>query len=1050
MVILFCDLCGFTKLSETLDPEEVSNIVHPLFEILSNIIRGYGGSIEKFIGDAIMALFGVPVSHEDDAERALNVALKMQKAIHNYSAEIQHPITMRIGLNVGDVVSGKVSYGGDKPDYTVMGDAVNTAARVEQHTPKGSILVTRPLYDLTQNRFFYRNHPPIQAKGKSEPIDTFELLGIQKLSQAERGSLDIPLVGRDTEIAALQEQGQHLLNKRPVALGVRGEAGVGKSRLFYELQKHLEQVLPLRSFRAFSVSYTQHASLSLLRQILKQVLGLNENDTMETVETQLAGHLRLLPGFGELQRELLLQLLFPERDSEILRYQSADVLQKQWYKVLADFLLKMAQAQPMLLVLEDLQWTDSSSLSWLSYFLTRLQDSDASLLLGATWRDNAEYSTTFDDFPWQEIYTLSPLNEDACCQLLLHHLKLDSVPETLKPLSKRLIERSQGNPYYLEESLKILTEQALVQKAGTWQLTISLKELPLPNSLQRLILSKFDRLPGHLRELLQIAAVAGYQFDLKLLSAVTEQPSENLTASLEECIKEGYLHTDGEQYRFSKLMMRETIYETLLMKRRRTLHLQMGEYLETAKGWPADIFERLAHHFVQAKHTLKAIRYLYIAARQGARFFAHETALSSYEKALSLMGKNELPAEQPISVNAAGNEWLTLAQLKRQTVLAIVDIYWLTGEYKQALEYIESAFSISEDALFLQHLYLNQGKCFEKMSRWEDAMSAYAAAEKHLKHNTRSAEMARLKNATAWTYYRQGEYAKAEAASEAALNILETVPDLKETAYAFNVKGVIHYHQQAWEAALAAYEKSLSIQEQIHDRWGQGNSWSNMGSVYLMTTRMEQAKSAFLKSLELRESLGDSTGVANSCNNLGHIYQEIREPEKAVAFLQRSLNIYQRSGNQLGEAISLCNLGTAHQLSQQFESAEQRLQEGIDRLKALDVKQVLPEAMNGLAEVLLEQEKHVHARRLLEEVEPLLELDPMQNMRFYRLSGWAHALASDFEQSRQQWEKALTLRKPEAQKESKKLYALLQIWAKEVGLRSSEHWHEQLELLNHL
>ena len=137
-------------------------------------------------------------------------------------------------------------------------------------------------------------------------------------------------------------------------------------------------------------------------------------------------------------------------------------------------------------------------------------------------------------------------------------------------------------------------------------------------------------------------------------------------------------------------------------------------------------------------------------------------------------------------------------------------------------------------------------------------------------------------------------------------------------------------------------------------------------------------------------------------------------------------------------------------MSQQFESAEQRLQEGIDRLKALDVKQVLPEAMNGLAEVLLEQEKHVHARRLLEEVEPLLELDPMQNMRFYRLSGWAHALASDFEQSRQQWEKALTLRKPEAQKESKKLYALLQIWAKEVGLRSSEHWHEQLELLNHL
>ncbi len=1048
VVILFCDLCGFTKLSETLDPEEVSNIIHPLFAQLSQIIHDYQGSIEKFIGDAIMAIFGVPIAHEDDAERALMVALAMQRTIREYSEKIEHDISMRIGLNVGTVVSGQVLYGGDKPDYTVIGDAINTAARVEQHTPKGSILVTAGLYQLTQDRFVYRDHAPIIAKGKSEPIETFELLGVQNLRQASRGSLEIPVVGREHEQERLRHCGEKLVKHQSVAIGLSGAAGIGKSRLFYELQRELEHHLPLRSYRAYAVSYTQHASLSLLRQILRQLLQVSENDQIATVEQVLQGHLRLLPGFGELQRALLLQLLFPDREHAVLQHQSADLLQKQWYKVLAEFVLKMSQAQPLLLVLEDLQWADEASLDWLDYFLKQMQGSTgATLMLGATWRSVGEERL---NFAWDEAHTLAPLTAMACEQLFLHHLQLEALPSSLSPLAQRIIERSQGNPYYLEESLRILKETgALVFAEGVWVLTTALDDLPLPNSLQRLILSQIDRLPNALREVLQVAAVVGQTFEQRLLEGLDLWSSEALAQMIQSCLAQGYWRVLAPGVlMFNNAIVRETVYQTLLLKRRGQLHQRIGDYIEASDQWQSDTFDRLAHHFIRAKDRLKAIRYLYIAARQSDRFFAHQAALASYAQALLLLQSGE--AGKPdtlIAVNPAGNEWLSLAQLEAQVRLAIIDVYWLVGDYTLALEHIITALGYSQERFFQARLYLKQGKCFEKLSRWEEALKAFQAGEAQLEQSHYVLEMAQLKSAESWTHYRQGDYTQAQVACDEALAILESVPDMQALAYAHNVKGVIFYHRSAWDQALASYRQSLAIQEKIHDLWGQGNSWSNLGSVYLMTSRLADAEQAFITSLQLRESLGDLNGVATSCNNLGHIYQELKQPEKAVVSLQRSLDIYTRSGNQLGRVISLCNLGTAYYLGERPEEAEAQLREGIAGLRSLEVTQILPEALNGLAEVLLSQERCKEAQAVLEEVYTLLDQDPMQTARYYRLQGWFEALNQQFSQAKTAWQNALTHLKPEDTQEKTRLYLVLAQWADRVKLQTSSHWQHELDTL---
>jgi tetratricopeptide (TPR) repeat protein len=214
-----------------------------------------------------------------------------------------------------------------------------------------------------------------------------------------------------------------------------------------------------------------------------------------------------------------------------------------------------------------------------------------------------------------------------------------------------------------------------------------------------------------------------------------------------------------------------------------------------------------------------------------------------------------------------------------------------------------------------------------------------------------------------------------------------------------------------------------------------------------MTSRLADAEQAFTTSLQLRESLGDLNGVATSCNNLGHIYQELKDPEKAVLSLQRSLDIYSRSGNQLGRVISLCNLGMAYYLGGRAEDAEIQLREGIVGLRALEVTQILPEALNGLAEVLLAQDRWQEAQAVLTEVHSLLDQDPMQTARYYRLQGWFEVLNTQFSQAKTAWQNALTHLKTEDIQEKTRLYVLLVQWADTVQLQTSCHWQHELDTL---
>ncbi len=1053
VAVLFCDLCGFTKLSETLDPEEVSNIIYPLFKIISDIIHGYQGVIEKFIGDAIMAFFGVPLAHEDDPDRVMMTALEIQKAIIKYGQAHQLDISMRIGLNMGVVVAGEIQYEGEDKDYTVLGDAINTAARIEQNCPKGSILVSDSLYKWGGDRYLFREAAAIQAKGKAQPIVVHELLGVQRLEQARRAGSNNPLFGRETELDSAIEA---LANPRQAfkSIAISGVAGIGKSRFLQEIYRHQLNLHPgIIQVQVSAVSYSQHASSALIRLLVEALLFPQSNLSEQKNEALVLDILQQGFSFSQLEQELLLYILFPARDSKLFRYRDAEKLQSQWFQVLVKLLQLMTENQAVFIVLEDLQWADQLSLDWLSFLFSCLDGASLNhpLILSASWRHQEQHAQAeYFNYPWKIQVRLDPLSDEACTKLIAHRLELHQLPAELLPLRDKLLERSQHNPYYLIESLRLLVEnESLSPGPSGWILNQSLEKLPLPANLQRLILAEFDRLDADSRGVLQAACVCGDGFHLELLANLTGLGMESILVICQELTRNGYFSKGDQLYAFQKELIRETLYQTLLLRRRKELHGKVGLWLESRADF--NQADRLAFHFIHAEQTLPALKYLYLAAQQAGRIFATSAAIQSYDKASDLLQDSQLSEDTLFSLDRENKTWLTPAQAAEKFSLELLELRWLIGDYDTALTEIEQ--QLPEARLYFKaQLHLKQGRIFEKQSCWQEALAAYAAGQQALGQHTQVPEMAQLWNGIAWSQYRQGEYQMALKSSQYALNILKIVPDMREIAYAHNVQGVIFYHQSDWDAALAAYHKSLQIQETIADLWGQGNSLSNMGSVFVMINRWKAAETHFLDSLDLREKIGDSAGIATSCNNLGHIYQELKRPDQAALHLERALRIYQSLNNRLGEAIVFCNLGNAYQKLEHYQQSEKNLKQGISVLKELKAEHILPEPLNMLAEIYLSQDKQDQASQIINETEQHLnpETEKPQAFRHLRLKSWLAAINQDFSQMSASLEQAWTIKNDANQNELEALHLLIQEWLSELKQVTPEWETMAIEIEAHM
>jgi ABC-type oligopeptide transport system substrate-binding subunit/class 3 adenylate cyclase len=665
VTMLFADVGGSTAMSENLDPEDVFEVMDGAFDLLIAPVYRYEGTLARLMGDAILAFFGAPVAHEDDPERAVHAALEITSAARAYAHQLEAErhikgFTVRAGIHTGPVVVGEV--GSDlRVEYTAMGDAVNLAARLEQHAPPGGILISQDTYGRVRGVFEVKPQPPLAVKGKAEPVQTYLVEGAKPRAfrKPVRGveGVETRMVGREAELKHLQDA--FLTTREDSELQkvtVTGEAGVGKSRLLHEFDLWAED-LPDRFFyfqgRAFSEM--RDTPYGLLRNLLSFRFEIQDSDSPGAVRDKLEAGVRVAMEDSQNCRKAahflghLAGLELGDSDQLAAVLDDAEGLRDQALGYLRDYFSGMAAQLPVLILLDDLHWADDSSLEALNHLALALRDQPVMIACAAR-------PTLFERRPhWGEgqafhsRLVLQPLSKWDSRRLVLEILqKVSEVPLALRDL---IVTSAEGNPFFIEELVKMLVEDGVIVKGDeSWQFEPArLAEIRVPETLNGVLYARLDRLPPEDRTTLQQASVVGRLFWDQAVAHIREPSGgeadlQELERSLlalrrREMVyqRETSSFVGSKEYIFGHALLREVTYESVLKRVRRTYHGLVADWLLERGGQRAgEITSLIADHLALAGRAAEAIDYLLRAGDRARNLYAHQEAVRAYRRALAL------------------------------------------------------------------------------------------------------------------------------------------------------------------------------------------------------------------------------------------------------------------------------------------------------------------------------------------------------------------------------------------------------------------------------
>lgn len=686
VTVLFADVVASTRLSGQLDAEDLRERMARFFGIARHQIEHHDGTVEKFIGDAVMAVFGLPAVHEDDALRAVRAALGIQAHVRPFVEAGIIP-EVRIGVTTGEVVANpKAAATGE---FLVTGEAVNLAARLQQTADPGRILVGEATYEATAWAVEYRLMPPRQLKGMAEPVTAYECLGMraQPLSPRGLGGGSSPLVGRDTELAALRRCFEQLGAGSGAVTMVIGEPGIGKSRLMAEFRAGVpaDQATWLVGR---TLSFSKAISYWPFLEILKSAAGIVETDSQTETWAKLERRVEeLLPGqVDEVVPYLgtLLGLDVKDEWRERVQYLDGEAMGRQIYRSARRFFEGLAREGPLVLVFEDLHWIDQSSSDLLAHLLP-LARTLPILFCGLSRADPETPVAALRDAlarEYAEQYTelvLRPLTSAHSLQLVRNLLQADDVDPAVRTL---VLDRSEGNPFFAEEVIRALVDLgAIVRTRGRWQVSPDLEKIAIPDTLRGVIIARIDRLDEDIRHVLKTASVIGRSFFYRVLRHILEAEVEADRYLMElqrvDLIRERR-RTPELEYTFMHALTQEAAYETILLRVRRQLHARVAEAIEALfADRLEEFFGLLAYHYARAEDWGKAQAYLFKAGDQAGRMAADAEALAHYRQASSAYGR------------AFGDRWdpVQRAALERKMGEAM----FRRGQHQEALAYLQRA-----------------------------------------------------------------------------------------------------------------------------------------------------------------------------------------------------------------------------------------------------------------------------------------------------------------------------------------------------------------------
>ena len=649
VTVVFADLSGSTEIASRLDPEETREILRSCLTTLARRIQRFGGTVDKYIGDAVMAVFGAPLSHEDDTERALRAALAMREAITELNPELfrRHGVTfsLRIGVNEGEVVSGVIA-GDVQAAYTVVGETVNTAQRLEVAAHPGEIVVGASAMHAGQG-FEFAELAPLHVKGMERALTAFRLIGA-KAERPQRGlarhRLSSTLVGRDAELAALISRIDGLQRGEGGMVGLIGEAGSGKSRLLAELKRTaaMSRVTWLEG-RCFTLGETTRYAPFV--EALSHMADIEDSDDDARRWTKLEARVRAVMR-DDVDDSLpylaaLVGIRPAERHAARLQLMSGEAMGRQIFRATRRFLAALARARPLVFAFEDLHWADATTVALVQHVL-RATGSAPFLMIGTSRPDPASPAVELrrharGTLRYTEI-RLDPLTHDQAATLIGNLLAVDDLPPQIRDLT---IERAEGNPLYVEEIIRSLIESGSVRRddgTGRWRAAAGNTALVLPDTIGGLILARLDRLDEPAKHVLRHAAVIGRSFRVRLLRAL--EPGTDLDLVLTRLAADEILverrRSPDQELMFKHVLIQETVYGSILRRQRRELHGRVAGAIEATYGDRLEEFVgALAYHYARAERWQEALAYLERAGDQAGHVAADAEAVERYRDAMS-------------------------------------------------------------------------------------------------------------------------------------------------------------------------------------------------------------------------------------------------------------------------------------------------------------------------------------------------------------------------------------------------------------------------------
>jgi len=930
VTILFADIKGFTSLSEGLDPEDVEDIINHIFSLFRDIIEDNGGYLDKFIGDAVMAVFGAPKSHSDDPRRAILSALKMQKTLKEFNREHGLSLRLRIGINTGEVLWSSIA--GEKP--TVMGDAVNVAQRLESISEPGKVFVSFKTKELSKEYFEFLSRGETHVKGRNEPVKVYEVVREKEVYGVTKSQNPTPILERDAELNILKRLYEAVVSeKKTKVVMVQGEAGLGKTRLAMEFIENLRRHDNRTHVVFVRGDPLREGSFNVISQIIGEILGRGDKDEISNrIEDLLQNRKDLSEVEIKTFKSLLLSIMYPSYTLE-----SSVSVSKERINAILILLSSILSKEDIsrVIVVDDFHYTDEESYDILIKLKNYVPNSPTFFIFNSR---KAHRTLDFD-----RVITLSPLSKSSTYTIIrsIFNLKNEKISEEFVSL---IMEKAGGNPYYIEELAKYIKTRGLYD---TNPLRAKSENLYIPETLIGLLTEKIDTMPQELKEVVKTASCIGRTFWQGVLEIVSGKEVEPLLLSLKDKDiitreKESMIENDV-QYVFVHEMLKDAAYALLTKKERTKLHNTIGGILELYED-NATLLYDAAMHFTYAKKYEKS-RELFEKAgdlsKQQANFrFALKCyegikdpspsvllkkawvleMLSEYDKATEVI--NEL--FKNIEKNETNETYILgltrLASIKEKQ-----------GKFSTVLKILKDIQNVRNPVLkaeILGRIAWAQFRMSDYMESLENARKALAIINRL--NQTNSEVLIRkglILNALANVNIRIGEIDKAYILFEEAIKIYRSLKDRDRLSKVLINVSTYLMSKKEYERALSLLDEALGLVTQTANRGLLPAIYNNMGLVFIDIGNLNEAITHFKNALKISRNIGNRYTEMNVLVNMAKVYFTLQKFNEAEEYLKLSLKIAKEVGDRYTEGIALSSIAQTYYMMGKFQSAEESARE---------------------------------------------------------------------------------------------------------------------------